>query len=82
MSLFSQVCEQAAGQEGPLLPVCRLLADALPLQPSRRGGPPSSRPRLSPAPGPELYQVGLAPGDCEGCLTRVQGWARYPVGTH
>lgn len=40
MSLFSQVCEQAAGQEGPLLPVCRLLADALPLQPSRRGGPP------------------------------------------
>lgn len=46
------------------------------------GGPPSSRPRLSPAPGPELYQVGLAPGDCEGCLARAQGWARYPVGTH
>lgn len=40
LSLFSQVCEQAACQEGPLLPGCRLLADARPLQPSCRGPSP------------------------------------------
>lgn len=59
LSLFSQVCEQAACQEGPLLPGCRLLADARPLQPSCPGPSPPIHARNQPW-GLEGHQAELA----------------------